>query len=113
MRILLGKYVVAMTLTTALLGASGQALAGEISKTVSYTDLNLNNHADVAVLYERIQDAARTVCKDGSAAWYPNPRSTRHFDQCMQVTIDKAVRNVNNFELTALHQRNRKEIAKR
>jgi UrcA family protein len=113
MRSLLGKSVIAMTLTTALLGTAGQAFAGETSKTVSYTDLNLNIHDDVAVLYQRIQDAARVVCKDDSAAWYPNPRSTKHFSQCMQVTIDKAVRNVNNFELTALHKRIREEIAGR
>ena len=64
MRILPGKYVIAMTLTTALLGASGPSIAEETGKTVSYADLDLSNTADVIIVYERIQDAARMVCND-------------------------------------------------
>lgn len=111
MRILLGKYVIAMTLTTALLGASGPTLAEETGKTVSYADLDLDNPADVAVIYERIQDAARMVCRDSAAPW--DGQSTKHFNKCFQETVNAAVQDVNNFELSALHQRITKEIAGR
>ena len=111
MRILPGKYVIAMTLTTALLGASGPSIAEETGKTVSYADLDLSNTADVIIVYERIQDAARMVCNDSAAPW--DGQRTKHFNRCFRDTIDAAVQDVNNFELTALHQRIRKEVAER
>jgi UrcA family protein len=100
-----------MTLTTALLGATGPTFAEETGKTVSYADLDLGNSADVAIVYERIQDAARMVCRDSAAPW--DGQGTKHFNQCFKDTVDTAVQDVNNFELTALHQRIRKEVAER
>lgn len=111
MRILLGKYVIAMTLTSALLGVTVPSLAEETGKTVSYADLDLNNPDDVAVIYERIQDAARMVCRDSSAPW--DGQRTKHFNQCLQDTVDAAVQDVDNFQLTALHQQVREDIAGR
>jgi UrcA family protein len=100
-----------MLLTLALLGVTSPSFAEETGKTVSYADLDLNNPADVAIVYERIQDAARMVCKDSSAPW--DGQATKHFNQCMQDTVDAAVQDIDNFHLTALHEQIREDVAGR
>lgn len=112
MKTYLKQSIIAMTLSIALAGLSNPSLAGGYHQSVKYSDLNLEQSGDVAVLYERIQDAARTVCQlDQSASW--DGSLITHYQRCIRIVIDKAVHDVNNEALTTLHQGQHENVAKR
>ena len=106
----LNKLVVITILSIALTGLSCPSIAGQFLKRVNYSNLNLDRPGDVTVLYERIQDAARLVCKDDTATWGFHRKA---FNRCFERTMDKAVMRVGNGALTALHQGQIESVAKR
>lgn len=71
--------------------------------TVHYADLNPGTPAGVGALYERIKDAAQTVCGPSFSLWdsnaYPN------WKICYRATIDHTVQQINLPLLTAMHQK--------
>ena len=79
---------------------------------VNYSDLNLEQPKDVAVLYERIQYAARLVCKDVTATWIWGYHR-KNFNRCFQGVVNTAVMRIDNTTLTALHQGQSESVAKR
>ena len=112
MKTYLNQLIIALTLSLAIAGWSNPSLAGGYHQAVNYSDLNLDRPGDVAVLYARIQGAARTVCKISMSATWDYSLIT-HYHQCVQATVDKAVRGVDNDALTALHQGWMEKVAKR
>ena len=71
-------------------------------KVVPYGDLNLGAQQGVDRLYRRITAAAREVCGDAGslslAEW-------AHVRNCVDQSIARAVANVGNRDLAALHAR--------
>ncbi len=84
------------------LGAVQSALAANTSSiTVSYRDLNLSRHADVLILYRRLNNAAAIVCMP-----VPHWELVRFaaYQRCVDIVLDEAVRQVKSPELLALHR---------
>lgn len=112
MKTLIGKSLITLTLTIALAGVSSPSFGGQPSKKVNFSDLNLERPADVAILYQRIQEAARKVCEKKSTPW--EMYQDKVIEECIQVTVDAAVKDVDYFALTALHKgRSRGDVAGR
>ena len=101
------QLVIALALVLA--GLSSPVFAGRSSEKVDFSDLNLNQQRDVAVLYERIQSAAEQVCKDDTAIWGYHRKA---FHRCFARTMDKAVSQVDNPALTAYHLDRHQQVAK-
>ena len=112
MKTFIEKTLITMTLTFALLGVNQPSFAGGPGKRDDFTDLNLKQPADVAILYERIQEAARKVCEK-DAAPYQMYRD-KAIDECTRATVDATVEDVNFYALTALHKgQSRDDVAGR
>jgi UrcA family protein len=97
----------------ALLTFSQQSFAAALvtepgrTRTVSTADLDLNAQSGVATLYQRIQAAAQSVCREEALAFRRDARmfasaSTRK--SCIAQAIDGAVAAVDNVRLSALHR---------
>lgn len=71
--------------------------------TVHFADLNPASPEGIRALYDRIADAAQTVCGPSFSLWDAN--AYRNWKSCYRATIDHTVRQINRPELTALHQR--------
>lgn len=110
MKSFIEKSVIAVILSVILPGLCGPSFAGEYYAKVNFADLDLDQPGDVAVLYDRIQDAARTVCTDDTATWGYHRKA---FDRCFGRTVDKAVTGIGNSTLTALHAGQNIPVAKR
>jgi UrcA family protein len=83
-----------------------QAYAGDYQKgssvKVRFSDLNLGTAEGVQALYLRIEKAARRVCnadaEPGDPLWHT------HWRYCYKTAVAKAVSDVNNQWLTAMHR---------
>jgi UrcA family protein len=91
------------------------ALPGDepLSRQVNYSDLNLEQPAGAAALYNRLNAAAHVVCKplEGKAVL-----SFQRHRKCVAKAISTAVRDVNAPTLTNLYRsktREHVELAKR
>lgn len=74
---------------------------GQVSKVVSYRDLDLSRAADTQRLYARLKYASQKVCYTDR-----DVRSLRvqySQDACYRGALDRAVQRVNEPRLTALH----------
>jgi UrcA family protein len=97
----------------ALLACSQQSFAASLvrepgrTRTVSAGDLDLNQPANVATLYQRIQAAARAVCHEEALRFR---RSTNRLapmnwrQSCIARAVDGAVASADNVQLSALHR---------
>ena len=112
MKTYFNQSIIALALSLAVAGWSNPSFAGGYHQAINYSDLNIDRPGDVAVLYARIQRAARTVCRLSMSATWDSSQIT-HYHQCLQATIDKAVQGVDNDALSALHQGQMGRIAKR
>jgi UrcA family protein len=81
---------------------SGSLLAADPSKTVNYSDLNLNSSAGVEALYKRIKKAAYEVCQMPTGTH--QIRIESELKACKVDSVDRAIQQVNLPSLTALHQ---------
>jgi UrcA family protein len=96
-------------ITLGLAAGSGTAGAadgvGQLSKIVSYRDLNLDTTAGAKVLYARIRSAAFEVCApfDGGEL----ARKVR-WHSCYDHAVESAVAQVDKPSLTALHSERNK-----
>lgn len=100
----------AVILSMVLLGTSNNSPAGGYYKKIGYSDLNLEQPADVGVLYERIKSAAQVICTDSTAIWGYHRKS---YNRCFKKTVDKAVKSIDNSVLTKLHQGQEQAVTKR
>jgi len=111
MNALIAKSMGALTLTVTLIGASAYAVAGsadsqareEPSVNVRFADLDLSKPADAAILYQRIQRAARLVCNSSAAAW--DGRATSNWQRCYNGAVEDVVLHINRPMVTAVHRR--------
>lgn len=76
----------------------------EVSVTVPYADLNLNNEQGAAVLYNRLKYASESVCGVRLAKVRRCLTSKRLADDCYHRTLTKAVESVDSELLLSLHQ---------
>jgi UrcA family protein len=93
--------------TVAVSFAGGTAFAASqkndtYSIKVQYNPLELSTQAGAESIYGKIKIAARRVCSMTSEPW--DLARTRHFWQCYNTALAKAVDDVNSKNLTALHQ---------
>lgn len=70
--------------------------------TVGFSDLNLSVPKDAAVLYRRIQKAARHAC--GGRAPARSLAQQAQFLSCQDMAIAQAVQDVGRNELIAVHR---------
>jgi UrcA family protein len=80
---------------------AGDAIVRE--RTISYSDLNLANPADAALLYSRLQNAADTVCGRYDIRALGD---TAQHAACAARALSDAVMRVNVASITALHAGN-------
>lgn len=72
---------------------------GVEQQVVRYSDLNLENEADAAILFSRIKTAARKVCGLGGVS--PLPLAMQyHLQMCAEDATARAVADVNAPLLT-------------
>lgn len=85
--------------------AMGEAIKfDEVSVTVPFGDLNLNNEKGAAVLYRRLQIASESVCGVRIAREQRCLRSQRLADDCYHRALTTAVESVGSEMLASLHQ---------
>ena len=110
MKTYFNQSIIAVALSVVLAGLSTPVFAERSFVEVNFADLNLAQPSDVAALYERIQVAARQVCKDDTAIWGYHRRA---FNRCFERTMDKAVIRIDNPALTSLHLEGNQSVVKR
>lgn len=72
------------------------------SMKVKFDDLDLSRKAGAQTLYDRLRSAARRVCAaDHSSALIPLIRSE---NRCFAESLQRAVEDIDNQILTALHE---------
>jgi len=76
------------------------AEARELSRTVSYTDLDLRNDRDAQVLHARIVEAAKQVCTNNGVPGVAGAQLRR---ACLEETIDRAVAEAGIDSLARVH----------
>lgn len=75
------------------------------STSISYADLNLASRAGAEEMLYRLQIAARQVCDDFAG---PRPLSERtHIQDCVDVALNAAVRDLHHPTVTALYNTRR------
>jgi UrcA family protein len=97
------RHVALVTLAGAAVFASTSAHAGDAiarERAISYSDLNLANPTDTAVLYSRLRNAADTVCGEYDIRAL---RDTQQHAACAARALSDAIMRVNDSALTALH----------
>ena len=82
---------------------ANHSLALKPSVTVHFADLNPATAQGARALYDRIADAAQSVCGPSFSLWDANAQRT--WKACYRATIAHTVRQINRPELTALHQK--------
>ena len=73
------------------------------AKKVSYADLNLDKEEGAAVLYQRLQIAARQVCNVRILTVKGSLQEAAEKKVCYRDTLDAAVSQVNNQYVNKLH----------
>ena len=103
------KTLTAAALATALIAgfavghsAGAAESAPAPSRTISYADLDLSTQDGAATLYQRIDHAAKAICR----GIYPtqNLDSTTLRKDCIREAVEKAVQTVDAPRLTALYE---------
>ena len=69
------------------------------TQRVTYADLDITKPAGAKVLYSRIVAAARHVCSDNG---YKELATIQRANKCIDLAIDKAVKDVGSPALSAL-----------
>jgi UrcA family protein len=71
-----------------------------VTRTVKYSDLDLNSRRDVATLYSRIKVAANQVCEPADSRSVDTFARLRH---CKEQAIGQAVTAVRSTQLMSFH----------
>jgi UrcA family protein len=94
------KQIAMATVAAICLASATGAYAGEVNaptRTVHYSDLNLNTQAGAAVLYKRIRTAAEEVCGDVNSRRLDEAAVAK---ACVDHAVYGSVQSVNNVKLT-------------
>jgi UrcA family protein len=78
------------------------------TRTVNFSDLNLNRGEDVATLYSRIKFAANQVCKPADSRSVDTVLRLRH---CQERAIGQAVADVKSSQLLTFHMATTNRVA--
>jgi len=109
----LRKAVTTISATIVLLGFTGLAAGGEPppGRRVGAADLDLSRSEDAEVLYDRIQTAARSLCRAEKAPW--DVKGVLHQRECFDSAVADAVSRAREPRLTAIHraERERERVA--
>jgi UrcA family protein len=93
--------IAALFLSSAAIGAYADDTANDVpTRTVRYSDLNLDTQAGAKALYQRIRYAAEQVC--GNPDWRERLESAA-VKACMARAISTSVHSVNNARLTSVY----------
>lgn len=96
------RFICHAMLCAALAGfAALPASAKSNAQVVRFTQSDLANDARVAVLYDRLQAAARDVCREHRGRDLTSMKSYR---ACYADALQDAVNTVNGQTLTAIHK---------
>lgn len=71
--------------------------------SVSFADLNIENDAGARVLYARLKQASKKVCKVDSYRNTGTLLRTSESRQCYAETLDNAVAEINSAALRRIH----------
>jgi UrcA family protein len=71
------------------------------SRAVAYADLDLNAPGGMKTLYQRIQGAARAVCRPPDPFFYSAGRRAQA--ECYRLTVAHTVASIDRPMLTTLH----------
>lgn len=98
----LGLVLAALTINCAVAddAASNEIKTGGIA--VSFNDLNLNSDSGLDSLYQRVKAAANRVC--GVENIKVSLHIVRIQRSCVSSSIDKAIGQIGDARLTALHR---------
>lgn len=77
------------------------------TRTVNFSDLNLNRREDVALLYSRIKSAANQVCEPTDSRSIDTSVRLRH---CKERAIGQAVTDVKSSQLLTFHMATTNQI---
>lgn len=93
--------------TMCVVFAGTNAFAGPLPETpysvkVQYDLRDLTTDQGTAKVYRKIKNAARRVCFATSEPW--DGARTRHYWECYETALAKAVSDINSTHLTAFHQ---------
>jgi UrcA family protein len=89
--------VAALCVASATGAYAGEAWVNAPTRTVHYSDLNLNTQAGAAVLYKRIRTAAEQVCGDVNSRRLDEAAVAK---ACVDHAVYGSVQSVNNVKLT-------------
>jgi UrcA family protein len=90
--------VAAICVASATMGAhADEASVNAPTRTVHYSDLNLNTPAGISVLYKRIRNAAEQVCGDVTSRRLEEAAAAK---ACVGQAVSASVHSVNNVKLT-------------
>lgn len=81
---------------------------GERTVSVPMADLNLAQPQGVSVLFRRLQRAADEVCGSRHRLVAGSLKQRQLNQRCYAETLGKAVRDIGNAELTALHAKSKR-----
>ena len=85
------------------------AIAFIPKETVKFQDLNINDPAGAAALYQRLHAAAQHVC---FTEWDKNPIKVQRAEACANLAESRAVSQLDVAELTAYYQtKSRQDLA--
>ena len=70
--------------------------------TVSYADLNLENEEDLQVLYQRLQQASKKVCRYSSRSVI-SQQAWAEYRHCYRGTLAETVEKSDNVDLIRIH----------
>jgi UrcA family protein len=77
-----------------------EAANGVPTRTVRYSDLDINTRAGATVLYARIRNAAQQVCGDADSRQLAASAAVK---KCVNRAIYASVRSVNSPKLTSVY----------
>ena len=97
-------------LATHELSADPHVQIRQRNATVHVADLDLARERDAHILYERIDYAARSVCR--ADEFSHDARRLRHLRQCVEAAVANAVERANAPLLTAIHLQQREQVAR-
>jgi UrcA family protein len=93
--------VAALGVASLAIGAHADESVAEVpTRTVHYSDLNIDTQAGAEVLYKRIRGAAEHVCGDVSYSELAKAAAAR---ACIDRAVGASVRAVNNPRLTDVY----------
>ena len=98
----LGATLMTATLLQATIVGTANAAEAPAQRTISLHGLDLKRPTDVAVLYDRIREAAESVC--GTDPVTGSHLRSNAQARCISASIDSAVAAIDKAELSAWHR---------